>query len=51
MCDHGVIQVRLDQLDKELGDLKLPLIHDQFVQEIFIVREHIEMIKRKLRFK
>jgi hypothetical protein len=51
MCDHGLIQVRLDQLDKELGDLKLPLIHDQFVQEIFIVREHIEMIKRKLRFK
>jgi len=49
ITDHQMIQVRLDQLDRELRDLKLPLIHDQFVQEIFIVREHIEMIKRKLR--
>jgi TRAP-type uncharacterized transport system substrate-binding protein len=45
---YSSIELRLSELEKNLRDFKAPLIHSQFVQEIFIVREHIDMIRKKL---
>jgi len=46
--DFPELRSHLEQLEKDLKEFKLPLIHNQFVQEIFIVREHIDLIKQKM---
>ena len=46
--DHKLIKLRLDQLDEEVRSAKFSLVHDDFVQQIFIVREHIVMIHKKI---
>ena len=46
--DHKLIKLRLDQLDEEVRSAKFSFVHDDFVQQIFIVREHIVMIHKKI---
>jgi hypothetical protein len=46
--DFELIFDRLEKLDFIVGNIKLPLVHDDFVQQLFIVREHIFLIRRKL---
>jgi hypothetical protein len=46
--DYKLIKLRLDQLDEKVRSAKFPLMHDDFVQQIFIVREHIVMIHKKI---
>lgn len=39
---------RLDKMQQTLVNMRLPLMHNHYVQELFIVREHIELIRKKL---
>lgn len=39
---------RLDKMQNTLVNMRLPLMHNHYVQELFIVREHIELIRKKL---
>lgn len=48
ISDHKLIKLRLDHLDEQVRNTKFPLVHDDFVQQIFIVREHIVMIHKKI---
>jgi len=48
ISDHKLIKLRLDHLDEQVRSTKFPLVHDDFVQQIFIVREHIVMIHKKI---
>jgi surface polysaccharide O-acyltransferase-like enzyme len=47
-AEHNSIKTRLDLLDEEVRSTKFPFFHDEFVQQIFIVREHIALIQKKL---
>jgi hypothetical protein len=46
--EHNSIKTRLDLLDEKVRSTKFPFLHDEFVQQIFIVREHIALIQKKL---
>jgi hypothetical protein len=48
VLDITAINDRLQKLDSIVRSIKFPLVHDEFVQQIFIVREHILLIQRKL---
>ena len=51
VVDSAQIKATLDRLDKmqnTLVNMRLPLMHNHYVQELFIVREHIELIRNKL---
>jgi hypothetical protein len=46
--DHKLIKLRLDHLDEQVRNAKFSLVHEDFVQQIFIVREHIVLIHKKI---
>ena len=48
ILDIDQINNKLQKLDFVVRNIKFPLVHDEFVQQIFIVREHILLIQRKL---
>jgi phosphotransacetylase len=51
IADQSQIKQTLDRLDRmqqTLVNMRLPLMHNHYVQELFIVREHIELIRKKL---
>jgi hypothetical protein len=48
ISDHKFIKLRLDRLDDQVRSDQFSLVHDDFVQQIFIVREHIAMIHKKI---
>jgi len=48
ITQHKTIKTRLDLLDEKVRSIKFPLLQEEFVQQIFIVREHIVLIQRKL---
>jgi hypothetical protein len=48
ISDHKLIKLRLDHLDEQVRSAKFSLVHDDFVQQIFIVREHIVLIHKKI---
>ena len=46
--DYKLIKLRLDNLDEQVRNAKFSLVHEDFVQQIFIVREHIVLIHKKI---
>ena len=44
---HQYIQ-RLDVIDERLQKLKFIFMHNQFVQDIYTAREHVELVKNKI---
>ena len=46
--DHKLIKLRLDHLDEQVRNANFSLVHEDFVQQIFIVREHIVLIHKKI---
>ena len=46
--DHKLIKLRLNNLDEQVRNAKFSLVHEDFVQQIFIVREHIVLIHKKI---
>jgi hypothetical protein len=51
ITQHKTIKIRLELLDEKVRSIKFPLLQEEFVQQIFIVREHIVLIQRKLEHK
>jgi hypothetical protein len=39
---------RLQEISDGISDLKLPIMHGQYVQGLFIAREHVELIRKKM---
>jgi len=46
--DRSLLRTRLDLLDEEVRNIKFLFFQDEFVQQIFIVREHIVLIQKRL---
>ena len=39
---------RLQEISDGISNLKLPIMHGQYVQGLFIAREHVELIRKKI---
>ncbi|QWD00892.1 ABC transporter substrate-binding protein [Polynucleobacter paneuropaeus] len=48
IVDSNLLTQQFEELDKDLREFKFPFIHEHIVQQIYIAREHIKMIKEKL---
>jgi len=46
--DVQSLKSRLEALDVKVRNIKFPFLQDEFVQQIFIVREHIVLIQKRL---
>lgn len=44
----AIFRIELANLDSKLKELKFPLMYGAFVQELFIAREHVELVKKKI---
>lgn len=38
----------IDEIEQGIRDLKIPFLHDKYIQELFDARVHIELIKQKI---
>ena len=45
----SIFKKELADLDEKLKDLRFPFLYGTFVQELFIAREHVELVKKKIR--
>jgi len=50
-CDLSHLQdllIKIEEIEKKIGQLKLPIMHSHHAQNIYIVKEHIQLIKDKI---